>query len=109
MSLDVQSIAAAMIDAARAEVAERWPQLKALAEMELRRLAQSLADVAGLAAAGTIGEAHARQLAHMHQIASRSVLLSIEGIALLTAELAIHAAVRAAAKVVNGVAKFTLL
>ena len=109
MSLDVATVGTAMIDAARAQVAERWPQLQALGEVELRRLAQSLADVAVLAAEGKVSEPHARQLVHMHQISARGVLLSIEGIALLTAEQAIHAAVRAAAKAINGVAKLALL
>lgn len=109
MSIDVQGIATSMIDAARAEVTDRWPPLKALAEVELRRLAQSLADVAQLLADGEIQEAHARQLVHMHQIAARTVLLSVQGIALLTAERAVHAGIRAAAKAINGVVKLTLL
>ena len=109
MNLDIQDIATSMIDAARAEVAGRWPQVKTLAEMELRRLAQSLAEVAQLLADGKIGEAHARQLVHMHQIAARAILLSVQGIALLTAEQAIRSAVGAAARTINGVAKVTLL
>ena len=109
MSLDVERIGLAMIDAARAEVEGRWPQLRALAEVELRALAHSLIGVAQLLADGEIEETHARQLVHMHQIAARTVLLSIHGIALLTAERAIHAGVRAAAKAINGVVKLTLL
>lgn len=109
MSLDVSAMATTMIDAARAEVTDRWPQLQAFAEMELRRLAHSLADLAQMLVEGKVTEAHARQLVHMHQIASRSVLLSVEGIALLTAEQVIHAGIRAAAKAVNGIVKFTLL
>jgi hypothetical protein len=109
MSVDVSRLAQSMIDTARSDVAGRWPKLAALAEPELRRLAQSLVDVAGLVASGAIEEASARQLVHMHQVAARSVLLTIQGIGLLTAERAIQAGVRAAAGTVNGMVKLTLL
>lgn len=109
MSLDVQGIGSAMIDAARASAATRWPKLHLLAETELPKLAQSLADVANQLAEGKIVEAHARQLVHMHQISARQVLQTIEGIALLTAEQAIQAGIRAVAKAVNGAAKVTLV
>ncbi|HEX6098213.1 MAG TPA: hypothetical protein VF432_17935 [Thermoanaerobaculia bacterium] len=104
MSLSVPEIAEIMIEAARADAGDRWPQLQALAECELRRLAQALADVEGLLAAGKVTESHATQLVHMHQIAARSVLVTIEGIGLLTAQQAIHAGVRAA-ETINGPGK----
>lgn len=109
MSLDVQAIATAMIDAARAETAGRWPELRALGEPELRRLALALDDVAGLQAAGSIKEPHARQLAHLYQIGARSVLQTVDGIALFTAERTIHAGIRAVARTVNGAVEFALL
>jgi hypothetical protein len=104
MSHDVASMGTAMIDAARAQVAKRWPELRVLAEMELPRLAQALTDLAGKVATGEIRETHARQLAHMHQVSARNILQTIDGIGLLTAERAIDAGVRAAAKAINAVA-----
>jgi hypothetical protein len=98
VSESVPDIAQSMIDAARAEVADRWPQLQLLAESQLRQLARSLTDIASWVQAGEVTEAHARQLVHMHQIYARQVIATVEGIGLLTAEQAIHAGVRVAAK-----------
>ena len=109
MSFDVQAIAKAMIEAARTAVPDRWPQLAVLADVELGRLAHSLADLALKVAGGQIRETHARQLAHMHQVAARNVLQTLEGIALLTAEQTIQAGIRAVTERVNGAVKFKLL
>lgn len=109
LRVPVSELGEIMVDAARAGVARRWPQLAPLANLELRRLAQALVDVAGLLASGAIDEPRARQIVHLHQLAARSVLLTIDGIGLLTAEQAIHAGIRAAAEEVNGTAKLALL
>jgi hypothetical protein len=84
MSLDVNVLAETMIDAARAEVA-------------------------ALAEAGTVDHSGARHLAHMHQLNARSILVTVEGLGLLTAEQAIHAGIRAVSKSVNGAVQFALL
>ena len=96
--LSVSDVAQSMIDAARAEVEDQWPQMQLLAESQLRLLAQSLADVAGWVETGRMEESHARQLVHTLQINARQVLLMAQGIGLLTAQQAIHAGVRVAAK-----------
>ena len=109
MSLDVQQLAQTMIGAARDAVSDRWPRMEALAEVELRRLAQSIEDVGHHVADGTIDESRARQHAHMHQLTARSVLATVEGLGVLAAEQATHAAIRSVTKVVNGALKFALL
>ena len=109
MSLDVKQLAETMIGAARDAVSERWPQIEAIAEVELHRLAQSIEDVGQLVAAGKIDESRARHHAHMHQVAARSVLTTVEGLGYMTAEQATHAAIRSVAKVVNRAVKFALL
>jgi hypothetical protein len=109
VSLDVKQLAETMIGAARDAANERWPQIQAIAELELRRLAQSIEDVGRLVADGEIDESRARQHAHMHQLTARSVLTTVEGLGLHTAEQATHAAIRSVAKVVNGALKFALL
>jgi hypothetical protein len=109
MNLDVGALAETMTAAAREAVAGRWPLLQSLAEMEFRRIAQSLEDLGRLVAAGDIEESRARKLAYIHQVTVRSVFTTVEGLGLYTAERAIHAAIRAVANVVNGAVKFTLL
>ena len=109
MTLDVEQLAQAMIGAARDAVRERWPQMEAVAEVELRRLAGSLRDVGRLVAEGKIDESRARQYAHVHQITARSILATTEGLGILTAEQALTAGIHAVAKVVNAAVRFALL
>lgn len=109
MNVDVDELAGTMIAAARQTVGDRWPQVQALAEEQFRQLASSLAGVGRLLAEGKIDASRARAHAHIHQIAARSVLTTVGGLALLTAEHAIHAAVRSVAKVINNTVKFALL
>lgn len=109
MSVQIDDLAASMIAAARDTVGERWPQMQAVAEEQFRNLASSLDSVGRLLAEGKIDASRARKHAHIHQLAARSILTTVEGLGLLTAEHAIHAAVRSVAKVINTTAKFALL
>lgn len=109
LRVPVSELGDAMVDTARADVARRWPKIAVLADLELRRLAQSLVDVAGLLASGAIDEPRARQIVHIYQVAARGVLLTVDGIGMLTAEQAIRAGIRAAAEEVNCTAKLPLV
>ena len=109
MSLDVNELAQTMIGAARDAVSDRWPQIQDLAELEFQRLAMSIADIGSLVAAGKIDESRARQHAHIHQITARSIISTVEGLGLHTAEQALTAGIRSVAKVVNGAVRFALL
>lgn len=108
-ALDVRSLGDSMIDAARDAVTARWPAVRALAEVELRKLAQTLEDIRALLEAGEIDTAGAHQLLRMQQNSARGVLCMVEGLGLLTAEEAVSAAGRAVAAIVNGIVKFRLL
>ena len=109
MSLDVDALTKSMLDGAREAVSNRWPQLRAMAEVEMRKLAQSLIDVHQLLEAGDIDEKRARLVVRIHQNGARSVLCTVRGLGVLAAEQATEAAVAAVARLVNGVVKFKLL
>jgi hypothetical protein len=109
MSLDVNELARTMLGAARDAVSDRWPQIQDLAEVEFQRLAASIADTGRLAVEGKITEARARHIAHMHQISARSILCTVEGLGIHTAEQALTAGIRSVIQVVNGAVKFALL
>jgi len=109
MRFDIEVLTQSMLDAARGAVSNRWPKLRALAEVELRKLAQTLIDVQRLHAAGDIDAKRARLLVQMQQNAARSALGTVRGLGVLAAEQATEAAVGAVARLVNGVAKFKLL
>lgn len=109
MSLDVQSLADTMAEAVRTKVSSRWPVLRALAEVEMRKLAQTLIDTQVLYRSGQIDEKRARQLVQVQKNAVRGVFGTIKGLGLLTAEQATTAAVRAVAGIVNDALPFKLL
>jgi hypothetical protein len=109
MNLDLQSLANTMLDAVRTTASARWPALRALAEVEMRKLAQALIDIHALQQAGHISKARARQLVGMQRTATRGVLCTVKGLGLLTADQAIAAALGVVAGAVNGALKFKLL
>ena len=109
MSFDVEALTQKMLDGAREAVSDRWPQLRALAEVEMRKLAQTLIDVHQLLEAGDIDEKRARLFVRMQQTTARTVLCSVRGLGILSAEQATEAAVAAVARLVNGIVKFKLL
>jgi hypothetical protein len=109
MSLDVTLLTQSMLDAAREAVSVRWPKMRALAEFELRKLAQSMADVQQLLQQGEIDEKRARLLVAMQQNHARSALCTVRGLGVLTAEQATTAAVAAVSRLVNGAVKFKML
>lgn len=107
--IDLESLGTSMIAAAREAVPDRWPSLKVLAEMELRKLAFSLSETARLLREGDIDAQHAQRLVHIHQLSVRSVLVTVEGLGIRTAEETTHAAVRAVSSLINDVVGFKLL
>jgi hypothetical protein len=109
MSIDVKATAAAMLDAARAVVADRWPAARALAETELHKLAGTLADVQRMLANGDIDSNRARELVRMQESNTRSVLRMIEGVSVHTSRRIVSEAMGVAATLVNPVVGFTLV
>lgn len=109
MTFDLETLTKSMLDGAREAVSDRWPQLRALAEVEMRKLAQTLIDVHQLLEAGDIDEKRARVIVRIQQNTARSVLCTVRGLGVLAAEQATEAAVAAVARLVNAAVKFKLL
>jgi hypothetical protein len=74
MPINAKLLGKAMIDAARTAAASEWPEIKPVAEMQLRSLSQAAAEIEALLAAKAIDESRARELFAMHRTASRGVL-----------------------------------
>jgi len=109
MSIDVTSITNKMITGVRDSVGERWSVIRAIAEPELRKLAQTLEDVQQLYASGEIDATRAFQLVEMQRNTAMSVLRTVEGLGVLTAREAVDAAAHAAGAVVNRLVGFKLI
>ncbi|MEL7022222.1 MAG: hypothetical protein AAGL69_00555 [Pseudomonadota bacterium] len=101
MSLRVSTLAKQMLQAAKVEVADKWPEVRVYAESEARKLAQTLVMIQKLKAADRITKKQAEILLDMQKQTSRVVLLTIEGLTLLAAEGAINAAIRSIRDTVN--------
>ena len=109
MNLDVPSIANTMIQGVRQAIGKRWPVIRAVAEPELRLLAQKLEDVQQLYANGDIDANRALQMVEMQRNTAMGVLRMVQGLGVLTAREAIDAAARAAGSVVNRLVGFELI
>ena len=109
MNIDVNALTNTMLAAARGAVSDRWPAIRALAETELRKLAQTLEDVNQLMANGTIDKSRAGELVRMQHATALSVLRTVQGLGVLTARQTLEAATRAAGAVVNRLVGFDLI
>ena len=109
MAIKLSSITKPMIEAAKAAFLEDWPKISKFAEPELKRLANSLRDIATLAAKGEISKEEAKSLLNIHRNTTLTVLLTVEGMGLLAVERAINGALRAVAGVINEALPFKLL
>lgn len=107
--VDVDALAKELFDAAREALTDRTPALQAMGELELRRLAGVLADIASKLATGEIDPERAKALASIHQVTVRSVLRSVEGLSLLATDQVMTAVTRVAAGAANRIVGFKLL
>ncbi len=109
MSLDTTPLASAMLNAALAVLRERTPVIRAYAEGEFHKIAQAIVTIEALAAAGRITPEEARLHLEIQRGASRTVLMTVQGLGLLDAEAAINAALGAVRDAVNAALRFELL
>ena len=109
MALNLEDLTKAILTAAVPILKRGGTEAKGYAEMESAKLALTLVSIGQLHAKGTINDAQAKALLDMQKNAAQAVLLSVEGIGILTAQRAINAALGAVATVVNKALGFTLL
>jgi len=109
MQFDVSALTTTMTEAVRGAIGERWALLRAIAEPEFRKLAQTLEDVRQLHADGKIDEGRAWDLVEIQRNTALTVLRGVQGIGLLTARGAVEAAARAAGDIVNRLVGFKVI
>jgi hypothetical protein len=107
--LDVNALGKEMLAAALPILKERTEDASAYADMEFKKIAQTLASITEQFAAGQLSEHQARLLMAMQKNASQSVMLTLEGLGLLSVELAINAALDVVRGTVNRAIGFALL
>ena len=106
---EVGAIARTMAGAARAVLAEDWPEAKKFVESESLKFARSVADIGRWVAEGEISPEDATFLLGLHVQSMKMVLIASKGIGLVMAERAVNAALGAVRDAVNGIVGFAIL
>ena len=109
MALDLAALIPGMLGAAAGVLDPKWPAARAFAESEFRKTTENLDLIARLFADGEIDEQQARLLFDLQRSASRTVLLSLQGIGLIAADEAINAALGVLKGTVNAALGFALI
>ena len=109
MSLDVGELAAKMFQAFKGKLSDKWPEVKDYAETESKKLAENFVLIERMKLAGEITEEQAKLHHEIQRNATRSVLLTVEGLGLIAVEQAINAAMDVLKETVNGALGFALL
>ena len=109
MSLDVTELSLKMLEAFKGELSEKWSDVSDYAEAESKKLAENFVMIEKLQRSEKITEEQAKLHHEIQRNASRSVLLTIEGLGLLAVEQAINAAMNVLKDSVNGALDFTLI
>ena len=106
MSLDAGALGKQMLAAALPILKTHAKDAESFASVEFKKIAQTITSIEEMLLVGQINQQQADLLLDMQKSASRSVLLTVKGLALLTAEEAINAALNVVRGVVNAAVKF---
>ncbi len=109
MSLDVGTLAGQMLAAALPILKKGATDAESFAKTEFTKIAQTIVSLGEQVASGQVNEQQARLFLDMQASASRTVLLTLEGLALLTVEQAINAALNVIKGAVNDALHFALI
>jgi hypothetical protein len=109
MGLDGQQLATQMLSAALPILKSGAEEATAFAEKEFAKIAQTIVSIEAQVAVNQINQEQAELLLEMQTHASRAVLLALQGLALLTVEAAINAALGVVKTAVNTAVKFKLI
>lgn len=98
-----------MINAAKGEFSDHWKEVKPYAEKEFKSFAENIKLIAQLKLDGKINEEQAKLYIDIQKSSMRIVLLTIQGLGLLTVEAAINAAIDTIKSTVNTALGWTVL
>jgi hypothetical protein len=109
VALDVATLASQMLAAALPVLTKGADDVQSFAKTEFTKIAQTIVSIGEQTAAGIIDQQQASLLLDMQKNASRSVMLALEGLALLTVENAINTALGVVKTAVNTALGFALI
>lgn len=100
-TIDIGDIAKQMLAAALGELGPQAKKVKAYAELEMKKLAQTIAAIEVAHRAGKMTDEEARLLLDMQRNAARAVMATVKGMSLVAAERAVNAALGVVRDAVN--------
>jgi hypothetical protein len=109
MSLKASQLAAAMSAAAADSLGDKWPDIKDYAVGEFKKVAADIVLIGKLRTRKKISSRRAKLHLEMQKNATKTVLLTVEGLGILAVEAALNAALKAVRDVVNTAVGFSLL
>jgi hypothetical protein len=109
MALDAGILASQMLGAALPILKKNATDAESFARTEFAKIAQAIASIGEQVSAGQMNEQQAAFLLDMQKDASKNVLLTVQGLALLAVEAAINAALDVVKTVVNTALGFALI
>lgn len=109
MALSASQLGKDILAALKGTLTEKWPEIKEYGEAESKKLAQAIVMIEALKVSGKINEEQAALHLEIQKNASRTVLLTIEGLGVFAVEAAINAAFNAVKDAVNTALGFSLL
>ena len=109
MSLDASQLGKDILAAFQGTLTNKWPDIQEYGEAEAKKLAQTLVMIESLKISGKINEKQAALHLEIQKNATRTVLLTLEGLGILAAETAISAALNVVKDQVNTAVGFALL
>ena len=109
MSLRASRLAAEMTAAAADSLGDKWPDIKDYAKGEFKKIAADIVLIGQLRARKKISSRRAKLHLEMQKNATKTVLLSVEGLGILAVETALNAALKTVREAVNAAVGFVLL
>lgn len=109
MSLNASQLGKDILAAFKGALTDKWPDIKEYGEAEAKKLAQTLVMIEALKVSGKINEEQATLHLEIQKNATRTVLLTLEGLGILAVEAAINAALNVVKEAVNTAVGFVLL
>lgn len=109
MAIDTRALLKEMVKAAQGVLEDAWPDLKEVATAELKGIAESIKTIERLRLQGKISQRQAKLLLKMKRNTAKIVLLSFQGMGLISVENAVNAALKVARDTVNTSLGFKLI
>ena len=109
MSLNVSQLGRDILAAFKGSLINKWPDIQEYGKAEAEKLARTLVMIETLKISGRINEEQAALHLQIQKNATRTVLLTLEGLGILAVEAAINEALKVIKDTVNTAVGFVLI